>query len=68
MTRMFLGIPMWADEERDEMGAGKALLWGEAARRQLPFLEDIQKAQVGAALCMLRCACCAVLRSPEVCP
>ncbi len=26
MTRMFLGIPMWADEERDEMGAGKALL------------------------------------------
>jgi hypothetical protein len=26
MTRMFLGIPMWADEERDELGAGKALL------------------------------------------
>ena len=26
MTRMFLAIPMWADEERDELGAGKALL------------------------------------------
>ena len=26
MTRMFLAIPMWADEERDEMRAGKALL------------------------------------------
>lgn len=26
MTRMFLGIPMWTDEERDELGAGKALL------------------------------------------
>ena len=26
MTRMFLGIPMWADEERNEMRAGKALL------------------------------------------
>jgi hypothetical protein len=26
MTRMFLAIPMWADEERDELGGGKALL------------------------------------------
>ena len=26
MTRMFLAIPMWAGEERDELGAGKALL------------------------------------------
>ena len=26
MTRMFLGIPMWADEERDELGAGKTML------------------------------------------
>ena len=26
MTRMFLAIPMWGDEERDELGAGKALL------------------------------------------
>jgi hypothetical protein len=26
MTRMFLGIPMWAEEERDELGAGKALM------------------------------------------
>lgn len=26
MPRMFLAIPMWADEERDELGAGKALL------------------------------------------
>lgn len=26
MTRMFLAIPMWSDEERDEVGAGKALL------------------------------------------
>ena len=26
MTRMFLAIPMWSDEERDELGAGKALL------------------------------------------
>jgi hypothetical protein len=26
MTRMFLGIPMWADEERDEMAGGRALL------------------------------------------
>jgi hypothetical protein len=29
--------------------AGKALLWSEGARRQLPFLEDIHKSQVGAA-------------------
>ena len=27
----------------------KAVLWSEAARRELPFLEDIHKAQVGAA-------------------
>ena len=26
MTRMFLAIPMWVDEERDELGGGKALL------------------------------------------
>ena len=26
MTRMFLAIPMWGDEERDELGAGKALM------------------------------------------
>ena len=26
MTRMFLAIPMWAGEERDELGAGKALM------------------------------------------
>ncbi|MEO7602708.1 MAG: hypothetical protein ABIS39_05530 [Sphingomicrobium sp.] len=28
MTRMFLEAPMWADEERDERGAGRALLCG----------------------------------------
>ncbi len=28
MTRMFLEVPMWADEERDEHGAGRALLCG----------------------------------------
>ena len=26
MTRMFLAIPMWVDEERDEQAGGKALL------------------------------------------
>lgn len=26
MTRMFLEVPMWADEERDERGAGRALM------------------------------------------
>jgi hypothetical protein len=26
MTRMFLGIPMWADEERDELAGARALL------------------------------------------
>ena len=26
MARMFLEVPMWADEERDELGAGRALL------------------------------------------
>ena len=28
MPRMFLEVPMWADEERDERGAGRALLCG----------------------------------------
>ena len=28
MTRMFLEVPMWAEEERDEHSAGRALLSG----------------------------------------
>ena len=38
MTRMFLEVPMWADEERDEHGAGRALLCGlERALGQAGF-------------------------------
>lgn len=39
--------------------AGKALLWSEGARRQLPFLEDIHKSQVGAAPDACWAHCCA---------